>query len=66
MEEAVVEFRFPDISYGIVTWFMEELKSLSGVRHRESQGVGVILGEPGKCSHEPGLMADIVIPGTSG
>ena len=47
----------------MLRWFMEALQPLTGIRYRESQGVGVVLGEPrAENPREPGVLADIVIP----
>ena len=64
MEAREVDFVIISESiYGVLRWFMEALQSLSGVRYRESQGVAVVLEGPREeHPHEPGVVADIVIP----
>ena len=63
MGAAVVAFSIPEEIGGVLRWFMGALGPLSGVRYRESQGVGLFLKEPKEENpREPGVVTDIVIP----
>jgi hypothetical protein len=63
MAAVELDFDILELIGGVLSWFMEALRSLSGLRYREGGGGDVVLEEPREENpHEPDVATEIVIP----